>query len=375
MHASFLSVKMARTGAMGSRHLRLSKYSAAYRDRLATSGGQLDKYLLKEEGISLNHLLKEKPQIIDACLEKYVSSCHNSSRKSSMLQTAKHAVLFLQVLRPELRRNLQRSWETLKSWEECLPSALRTPLPVSLLVAMICRSRIEAYDSQDQREKWLAFSTLIGVGFFGLLRPGELLNLKRKHVDLPNSMTFAQPNVTLAIEKPKNHRQLGTTQFSTVKQPDVCNWTSWLCVGKDAESKLWPHSHSEFRRMFKIMCCKLKIDGAKYSPASLRAGGATFYFDQLHDVNRLRLMGRWSNAQSLEHYVQVGKGQQLLHRMSPEATKIARTLLAEGNFLLHLPAAKASALAKSVLIPAQLWSSYVEPSHATRQWASLGQET
>ncbi len=40
------------------------------------------------------------------------------------------------------------------------------------------------------------------------------------------------------------------------------------------------------------------------TPASLRAGGATAYFDLLEDPAWLRLRGRWANLSTVEIYVQ-----------------------------------------------------------------------
>ena len=204
---------------MDSGHLRLSRYSSSYRSRLLEGGDSLRKFLAKE-GLKLKRLIAESPATIDQCLEKYVVSCHNKKKDGKSLRLAKHSILFVQVLRPDLKHNLRRSWETVKSWEETIPSGLRTPLPLCMLMSMMCRARMEAEEHQSQPQvltKWLTFSALLGLGFFGLLRPGELLSLRRRHIALANSLTFARSAVTVAIEKPKNFRQLGSTQFVSVK--------------------------------------------------------------------------------------------------------------------------------------------------------------
>ena len=96
----------------------------------------------------------------------------------------------------------------------------------------------------------------------------------------PNQLSFGIPCVTIRIEKPKNFRQLGHSQFVVVRQPDACNWISWAShVTKASDDRLWKCSPSEFRRMFKGCCEQLVGRGHSFSPASLRAGGATFKFD------------------------------------------------------------------------------------------------
>lgn len=95
----------------------------------------------------------------------------------------------------------------------------------------------------------------------------------------------------------------------------------------NAKDPLWSFSQSEFRRSFKILLSTLCCDECKFSPASLRAGGATFLFDQCSDIGRLRLMGWWASMQSLEHYIQVGKSQQLLQELNKKCMLKIKTIL------------------------------------------------
>lgn len=82
-----------------------------------------------------------------------------------------------------VRKSLQGTWQTLKAWEEQQPSSYRPPLPVPLLVAIVCEARRFALSVRDSKhtDLWLTFSTLVLVGFFGMLRPGEICRL---HVTL-----------------------------------------------------------------------------------------------------------------------------------------------------------------------------------------------
>jgi hypothetical protein len=65
---------------MESTRLRLSKYSLAYRARLADGWNHLGKFLI-QEGSSWKSFLKGTPNEIDECLEKYVIACHNKNKK------------------------------------------------------------------------------------------------------------------------------------------------------------------------------------------------------------------------------------------------------------------------------------------------------
>lgn len=320
--------------------LRLSRYSKAYRQRLVEGATCLGHFCEKRK-VLFERLLKGNGQEVDLLLEDFVNSLYDqrATRKSS-LRLAKHGVLYIQVLRPRLRHQLKSTWATIKAWEEQQPSQLRSPLPIVLLVSMICKSRLLAELTSDlkMRRRWLVFSSLIGLGYLGMLRPGEIFNLCGEDIGTPNQLSFGAPCMTIRIKKPKNFRQLGHSQFVVISQPDVCNWMTWVRWGlKDPGDRLWDSSPTEFRRMFKTCIEKLLKTKSNFSPASLRAGGATFHFDNCQDVGRLRLSGRWSNPQSLEHYIQVAKAQQLAISATDKASRHIASLIKKGFFMLALP--------------------------------------
>ena len=333
--------------------IRLHRYSHAYRSRLLEAGKELCKFLhkLKLEADSLYSLPTSE---LDGLLEQFVNLKHSQrSVSKGALRVAKHAVLFVQVLRPRTRHRLKSAWSCLKAWEETQPSQLRSPLPIGLLIGMCCQARLVATETPAEpvKNKWYIFSALLGAGFFGLLRPGELYNLKKLDVGPPNQLSFGTPCVTLKIDRPKNFRQLGHSQFVVINQPDVCNWISWAAqMTKGPKDLLWKSSPAEFRRMFKECCEQLVGKGHCFSPASLRAGGATFKFDLCPDIGRLRLEGRWSTVQSLEHYIQVAKAQQLVQSIEPAQLKKITKLISKGYFLVALPIFLARHLTPSWLL-------------------------
>ena len=339
-------------GSHGLR-IRLHRYSHAYRSRLLEAGKDLCHFL-KKLGLHSDSLFRLPTSELDGLLEQFVNLKHGQRKTSkSALRIAKHSILFVQVLRPRTRHRLKSAWSCLKAWEETQPSRLRSPLPVGLLIGMCCRARLVAAETvtEPMKNKWYIFSALLGAGFFGLLRPGELYNLKKGDVGPPNQLSFGTPCVTLKIDKPKNFRQLGHSQFVVISQPDVCNWLSWTAhVTKTSEDRLWKSSPSDFRRMFKGCCEQLVGKGHSFSPASLRAGGATFKFDLCQDIGRLRLEGRWSTSQSLEHYIQVAKEQQLVQQIEPIHLRKIISLIEKGHFLLSLPLFLARCLPRSLLL-------------------------
>ena len=69
------------------------------------------------------------------------------------------------------------------------------------------------------------------------------------------------------------------------------------------EDHLFPLSEATFGKRFDQILTALGIQGA-FTPAGLRAGGATEEWLRFRDFSTLRLRGRWMVPRTLEHYVQ-----------------------------------------------------------------------
>ena len=155
---------------------------------------------LKPLGISPSLLFSLSKSQTDTVLEKFIDTLHSRKKKQkSALSIGKHAVLFVQIVKPRLRFQLKAVWASLKAWEEQEPSQLRAPIPLPVLLGVLCQARMTAQlqDNPKERVKLLRFSALVGLGYFGLLRPGELLKLRKEDVDLPNQLTFGAPCILL----------------------------------------------------------------------------------------------------------------------------------------------------------------------------------
>ena len=354
--------------------VRWSKYSAAYQKRLVEGGKELNAFLLKN-GISWNFLSQGKSRTADEILESFVSEKMLENCKSS-LRVAKHAVLLLQVMRPRLRKKLQNTWTALRSWEEQLPSGYRPPLPPALLAALVCQSCVRAQQADNSKERhlWFALTTLTLAGFFGLLRPGEMFQLTAGDVVPANSLALASSFAVIRINRPKNARQMGAQQYVEVRHPDAINWLSWLKTqrGKD-EQALWPSTAHTFRKMFKKLCHSLRLERLRFSPASLRAGGATWMVDSGFEINRIRFWGRWANLRSLEHYIQVARAQQISLDLPPATVQCLKRLLMKYGFMLSLPEFFAAQVASEHLVASIVFTpkNSEDVVSAIRRWGEL----
>ena len=225
---------------------------------------------------------------------------------------------------------------------------------------MVCKARLLAHESADQKscDAWMIFSALLLVGFFGLLRPGELLALRAADATLPNSLAVGCSFAVIRLVRPKNARQMGRLQFTELRHPDAVNWLCWLKMRAPQEHAVrWPGTAAKFRHMFKTVCSAMKIRELRLSPASLRAGGATLLVDQGMEINRVRLLGRWAHLRSLEHYVQIARAEQIALSIPSVVARQLKSFLCRFSFLLVLPKFLAAQVALEHLVHAPVCKS------------------
>ena len=84
-------------------------------------------------------------------------------------------------------------------------------------------------------------------------------------------------------------------------------------------SCIWEASFSRFSKLFKQLTLELGVEKCRFTPASLRPGGATMFFGRGISIAALRFLGRWTVERSLEHYIQQAMAVQIVNKLE-EAT-------------------------------------------------------
>lgn len=295
---------------------RLSRFSKPYRHRLLTGLRDLEMFCTEEVNCSLKQLLSHVSRT-DEVLAQYVMRRHSSS-EGQKLYLVKHALLCCQHIQPRLKGQITTAWENLRVWEEKHISKLRPPLPVPLWLMMIGLARGHAVTDPEpeKRLRWDLFGILIEVGLLCMFRPGELLKLRHSDFSLPGDFTFSQPFAAIRIANPKNRRQFGLEQFVLLRNPcTIQKLRGMLIEGLDVP--LWKDKPTLFGQLFRTICKELKITECRFTPASLRPGGATLYYGQGIPISTLRFMGRWTVERSLEHYIQLAMSTQIMNKLTP----------------------------------------------------------
>ena len=141
------------------------------------------------------------------------------------------------------------------------------------------------------------------IAFEGLLRPGELLNLRMSDIRVVRAGDVLV--TIIAIRRPKTKAHMGRVQFAILRHQGLCQWVKWFQDLVDRPAKpLWPRTATRFRVMLKHLLRTLKLDHIGYNIASCRPGGATYRFMLGESIERLQFQGRWASISSLKAYIQ-----------------------------------------------------------------------
>ena len=132
---------------------------------------------------------------------------------------------------------------------------------------------------------------------------------------------------------------MGRVQTALITDTITVRWLTWFCLNLSPNCSLLPGGVQKFRKKFNQLIDLMELGSLNLSPASLRAGGATYYFSIGVEIQRLRFMGGWRNLCTLDHYVQEASATLVLINLPSEVTGRIESLLREGRFLRRAPVA------------------------------------
>jgi integrase len=207
---------------------------------------------------------------------------------------------------PEIRGHLPESWYLLNAWMKLEVSCRAAPMPPELCVGLI---HICLEDSNFE----LAF--LLALGFECFLRPGEMLGLRWRDIELPKEGSTG----IIRLHDTKTSRRTGA--------PEVLTFRDTLSVGlfqalqlqhgrsESASLPIFKGTEAQFRASFKRL---VALQGAAtwgLRPHSVRRGGATAYFRATGSMARTIERGRWATTRVARLYICDGLATGLSHKI------------------------------------------------------------
>lgn len=221
--------------------------------------------------------------------------------KGEPLYLFRSTILAIQDMLPELLQShqLKRCRRAVTAWQSVEPSCPHVPLPLRAWEAMLSLSLL-----LDQPRTAL----VLAVGFACMLRPGEALALCRADVSLPADRLEIGGCAFVAVWQHKTRVRGAGAQHVKLVDPTLVNWLDRMFVWLELkpEDRLFPFSPQQFRRTWDFLLRTLQLpsaDGIGFTPASLRAGGATAAYPVV-GLQEVRWCLRHTSESSFARYIQ-----------------------------------------------------------------------
>ena len=216
----------------------------------------------------------------------------------------------LQDTQPHLKGKLLQSWRLLKAWVVHEIPNRAPPLSLECLEIMV------GYSLFKQRPQ---FALSLLVGFFGLLRTGELLSITANQV----SIASPQGPAVISLGLTKAGKRQGAAESVTIHVEDVCR-RLYQWKGTVASRVSLTPSPYAWRKLFNDTLNAVGFSAVDYRPYSLRRGGATHFFTVQSSFDKLLVLGRWQSAKTARIYV--NEGLSVLTRIRIPYTPFTRNL-------------------------------------------------
>ena len=202
------------------------------------------------------------------------------------------ALCGLHFYEPWTKGKLPQAWRLFSAWRKLEVPSRAPPLTSELIRSMVTY----ALDHHD-----LAWATLILVGFYALLRTGELLALR------PCDVLLSPKHAIISLPNTKTGKRKGAEEMVHVDDVYTLEVLAALIRSRQSfqamDTPIWRSSGSSFRLRFAHYCNKFGLSQFRFRPYSLRRGGATHLFQVTRSMEAALLIGRWESARVARIYI------------------------------------------------------------------------
>ena len=233
--------------------------------------------------------------------------------KGDSLHEVSNALCAIHHWEPWTRKNLPESWKVFAIWRK-LESPNRAP--------PLTRTVVDAWIMYGISHCDLEFSAMISLGFYGLLRTGECLQVR------PCDLLIGDTTGVISLSETKTGLRNAAKETVSIHCPLALEVLRAVIETKEQLSldkvPIWSKSAQSFRNVLAYHINRFDLTSHGFRPYSLRRGGTTALFQATGSMEAALLKGRWSS------------------------NKVAKIYLADG--LSYLPGLRFSAKAKDMLL-------------------------
>eukprot|EP00438_Fugacium_kawagutii_P000762 Skav229096 [mRNA] locus=scaffold92:257786:258481:- [translate_table: standard] len=150
-------------------------------------------------------------------------------------------------------------------------------------------------------KQYYSFGISLLVCFYGMLRTGELLQLKSSRI----LCSGRQRQALLSLGFTKGGKRHGAAESVVLGFEDAYRFLQRWKNLASPHTTLTP-SPPKWRRLFNEAISALKLEELQFRPYSLRRGGATFFFQKHQSMDKVMVQGRWHSQKSARIYLHEG---------------------------------------------------------------------
>ena len=240
---------------------------------------------LKQENLQLPHQKDAMDGLVSDYLEYLWAQGEGRARASTFMAA-------LQDHQPKLKNNLPGSWRLMKTWSIHEIPARAPPMTEAVLRAMVGWAITKGHET---------FGLSLLVGFYGLLRTGELLSLQAWQIHM---VSAAQPAV-INLGLTKSGKRQGAAESITLTEKHVLQHL-WGWKRRVPEHTFLTLKLHAWRALFSECINKLKLEQWEFRPYSLRRGGATHLYVKGGSLDKVLIVGRWTALKTARIYINSG---------------------------------------------------------------------
>ena len=213
----------------------------------------------------------------------------------------------LQHFAPWCRGRLIESWKLFRIWRKVERPKQAPPLPEAFVLSLLGRAIFLNH---------LRLAVCLCLGFWGMLRTGEIMKVQTSH------LLLSKGDVIVQLGETKTSLRRAVDENVVIRH----EITHLLCqalldLNGRTEKTVWLETPMQFRKEFADLIQFFQLN-RQFRPYSLRRGGATADFQAHGQMERTLLRGRWNTSTAARQYIQQGLGALTEIRTTPTALKL-----------------------------------------------------
>lgn len=244
--------------------------------------------------VGLRKLLQFLPHVnsaleLDESISDWIQECW---QEGEGLYIVSDALCGLHHYEPWTKRMIPLAWKLFSVWRK-LEGPDRAPPLTKHIIYSWANYAISHLD--------ISFGALICLGFFALLRTGELLQVR------PCDILLGNKSAIISLPNTKSGQRDNVAEMVAFEDPLTLEIARAVIEHSKAQDlyrvPIWNRSAQAFRNRFRFYCKRFDLQGHLFRPYSLRRGGATWTFQCSGSMEVALVKGRWSSSRVARIYI------------------------------------------------------------------------